>query len=89
MHDRLFADQRGLEVPSLKSSATTLGLNMSKFNQCLDSGTHQAAVQADLDQGERMGVNSTPTIYINGRSVIGAQPFEVFKSIIDEELAKK
>ncbi len=36
-----------------------------------------------------MGVNSTPTIYINGRAVIGAQPFEVFKSIIDEELAKK
>jgi protein-disulfide isomerase len=89
MHDRLFENPRALEVPALKSAATALGLNASKFNDCLDSNTYKAAVQADLDQGEKMGVNSTPTIYINGRVVIGAQPFEVFKSIIDEELAKK
>jgi protein-disulfide isomerase len=88
MHDRLFADQRALEVPALKNSATSLGLDMGTFNQCLDSGAHQSHVQADLDLGEKMGVNSTPTIYINGRAVIGAQPFEVFKAIIDEELAK-
>ena len=89
MHDRMFADQRALEVPALKDSATALGLNMPKFNQCLDSSTHHDIVQADLDLGEKMGVNSTPTIYINGRAVIGAQPWEVFKSIIDEELARK
>ena len=89
MHDRMFADQRALEVPALKDSATALGLNMPKFTQCLDSSTHHDIVQADLDLGEKMGVNSTPTIYINGRAVIGAQPWEVFKSIIDEELARK
>lgn len=89
MHDRLFADQRALGVPGLKTSATALGLNMPKFNQCLDSGTYRDMIQADLEQGEKMGVNSTPTIYINGRAVIGAQPFEAFKVVIDEELAKK
>jgi protein-disulfide isomerase len=89
MHDRLFSDQRALEVTGLKASASALGLNLAKFNACLESSTHKANVQADLDQGEKMGVNSTPTIYINGRAVVGAQPFGVFKSIIDEELAKK
>ena len=39
--------------------------------------------------GEQLGVNSTPTMYINGRAAIGAQPFEYFQSVIDEELAKK
>jgi protein-disulfide isomerase len=89
MHDRLFADQRALELPGLQASASALGLHLGTFNTCLSSSSHQANVRADLEQGERMGVNSTPTIYINGRAVIGAQPFEVFKSIIDEELAKK
>jgi protein-disulfide isomerase len=89
MHDRMFDNQRALEVPALKESAAALGLNMPKFNQCLDSSTHHDIVQADLEQGEKMGVNSTPTIYINGRAVIGAQPFDIFKSIIDDELAKK
>jgi protein-disulfide isomerase len=89
MHDRLFADQRALDVSGLKASAATLGLNVNTFNQCLDSSVHHAIVQEDLDLGEKMGVNSTPTIYINGRAVIGAQPFELFKSIIDEELARK
>ena len=39
--------------------------------------------------GDRMGVNSTPTLYINGRTLLGAMPFEMFKQVIDEELAKK
>ena len=89
MHDKLFSDQRALEAAGLKASAAALGLNMAKFNQCLDSGTYKAIVQEDLELGEKMGVNSTPTLYINGRAVVGAQPFEMFKSIIDEELAKK
>jgi len=42
-----------------------------------------------MAQGEKMGVNSTPTLYVNGRAVIGAMPFENFKTIIDEELSRK
>lgn len=89
MHDRLFGDQRALEVAKLKESALALGLDAASFNQCLDSGKHAATVVAGSTQGERMGVNSTPTLYINGRALIGAQPFEAFKQIIDEELSKK
>ena len=89
MHDQMFANQRALNVPELKQYAAALSLDATKFNQCLDSGKHAAVVAAGLAQGEKMGVNSTPTLYINGRALIGAQPFEAFKQIIDEELARK
>jgi len=89
LHDLMFANQRALNVPELKQYATTLGLDMAKFTPCLDSGKHAGLVASGLAQGEKMGVNSTPTLYINGRALIGAQPFEAFKQIIDEELARK
>ena len=44
--------------------------------------------RSDAAEGERIGVNSTPTFYINGRPLVGAQPFEAFKQVIDEELAR-
>jgi protein-disulfide isomerase len=88
MHDLMFADIAALSVPQLKQSAAKLGLNQSTFDQCLDSSKHQARVREGAAQGEALGVNSTPSIYINGRPLIGAQPFEVFKQAIDEELAK-
>ena len=89
MHDHLFANQRALNVPELKQYAVGLSLDAAKFNQCLDSGKHAGLVAAGTAQGEKMGVNSTPTLYINGRPLIGAQPFEAFKAVIDDELAKK
>ena len=88
MHDAMFANQRALEVPALKQYAGGVGLDMTKFNQCLDSGQYASKVAAGMAEGERLGVNSTPTLYINGRPVIGAQPFEVFKAAIDEELKR-
>ena len=89
MHDRLFANQQGLAVPSLKQTAAGLGLEAAKFDQCLDSGKYAASIAADMKEGEQLGVQSTPTMYVNGRAVVGAQPFEFFQSVIDEELAKK
>ena len=88
MHDVMFANQRSLQVPALKQAARALGIDGAKFDQCLDSGKHTANVRADYELGEKMGVSSTPTLYINGRPLIGAQPFEAFKQIIDEELAR-
>ena len=88
MHDAMFANQRALQVPALKQTARTLGLDGGVFDQCLDSGKHAANVRADYELGGQMGVNSTPTIYINGRPLVGAQPFEAFKQVIDEELAR-
>jgi protein-disulfide isomerase len=89
MHDAMFANQRNLHVPSLKQTARAIGLDGAAFDQCLDSGKWTKAVEEGNALGERMGVNSTPTLYVNGRAVIGAMPFENFKSIIDEELARK
>jgi protein-disulfide isomerase len=89
MHDAMFANQRALEVPALKQTARAIGLDGAVFDQCLDSGKWAAAVRSGTELGEKMGVNSTPTLYVNGRALIGAMPFENFKAIIDEELAKK
>lgn len=89
MHDAMFANQRALEVPTLKQQARALGLDGGAFDQCLDAGKHAAAVQAGIELGNQLGVNSTPSLYVNGRAVIGAMPFDVFKQIIDEELAAK
>ena len=86
MHDRMFADQRLLDVPSLKKSAEALGLNAQMFNQCLDSGKFADEIKEDMEQGDKLGVNSTPSMFVNGRPIVGAQPFEVFKTAIDEEL---
>ena len=88
MHDAMFVDIRKLQVPVLKQTARTLGIDGAAFDQCLDSGKHAAAVREDAQEGERIGVNSTPTFYINGRPLVGAQPFEAFKQVIDEELAR-
>jgi protein-disulfide isomerase len=89
MHDRMFANQQALQVPQLKEHATALGLEMPKFNECLDSGKYADAVKTDLAYGETLGVSSTPTLFVNGRPVVGAQPYEYFQSVIDEELARK
>ena len=89
MHDRLFADQSKLQVEALKQTASQLGLDAEKFNQCLDSSKYAAEVQKDVDEGARYGVNSTPAFFINGRLVVGAQPIEAFTQAIDEELARR
>jgi protein-disulfide isomerase len=88
MHDLMFADISALSVPQLKQGAAKLGLNQATFDQCLDAGQHEAAVKADYAGGEKLGVNSTPTLYVNGRPLIGAQPYDAFKQVIDEELQR-
>jgi protein-disulfide isomerase len=89
MHDAMFANQRALEVPGLKQTARAIGLDGAKFDQCLDSGKWAGVIGEGSALGDKMGVNSTPTLYVNGRALVGAMPFENFKSIIDEELTKK
>jgi len=89
MHDKLFANQKALEVPALKGYAKELGLDTGKFDKCLDSGEKAATVQADLADGKKVGVNGTPAFFINGVLLSGAQPFDEFKSVIDSELQAK
>lgn len=86
MHDRLFANQQALKVEQLRAHGAAIGLDPAAFNTCLDADKYQASIQADLAAGQKLGVNSTPSLFINGRLVMGAQPLEALKAIIDEEL---
>jgi protein-disulfide isomerase len=68
--------------------AGELGLDEARFAQCLESGQHTAAVQADLEQGISLGINGTPAFFLNGNFVSGAQPFSVFQGAIESLLAE-
>ena len=88
-HDLLFKNQRKLDVPDLKEYATSLGLDTSKFAKCLDGGKISASVQSDQAAGQAVGVSGTPAFFINGVMLSGAQPFEEFQRVIDQELASR
>jgi protein-disulfide isomerase len=85
-HDRLFARQSKLSDADLKEHAAELGLDAGKFNACVEAHRYKAQVEADIKDGDEAGVNGTPAFFINGRMLSGAQPFEAFKKIIDQEL---
>lgn len=86
MHDTLFDNQRALSVEDLKGYAGQLGLDQTKFDECLDSGAKAAVVKNDMAEGQAAGVSGTPAFFINGRLLSGAQPFEEFEKAIDAEL---
>jgi protein-disulfide isomerase len=88
-HDQLFGNQQALQPDDLKKYAANVGVDAGKFNACLDTSKHAERVRDDVAQGTTLGVNSTPTVFVNGRRVSGAQPYEVFTALIDEELARK
>ena len=85
-HDKLFGSET-LSDDVYKQYAQQLGLDMTKFNDCLSTHKYAQQIQADSDFATNLGINSTPTFFINGLAVIGAQPLETFKSVIDKELA--
>jgi len=72
----------------LKTAAQQAGLDMSGFDTCVSSGKYKAAVQKDIDQGKRLAVTGTPTFFVNGRPLIGAQPLDAFIRMIDDEVAR-
>ncbi len=88
MHDKLFANQVDLTRPALEKYAAQLGLDLVKFRAALDGHQGKARVDADLALGHQVGIEGTPNFFVNGRSVQGAQPFEEFKRIVDEEIAR-
>lgn len=88
MHDKLFEEGVNGGVGSFKQFASDIGLDTAKFNDCLDSGEMTSEVQEDFSEGSALGISGTPGFIINGKLVSGAQPFEVFKQIIDGELAR-
>ena len=70
----------------LVARAAELGLDLVRFERDLDSGRFKVIVQKDVAEGRRLGVTGTPTFFVNGRRLVGAQPLEVFKQVVEEEL---
>jgi predicted DsbA family dithiol-disulfide isomerase len=89
LHDAMFASQRELGVEQLKTKATGLGLDATRFNDCLDSGKLAARVASDLADGQKAGVTGTPAMFVNGRFISGAVPFQTLEKLIDDELSRK
>ncbi|VVC03333.1 Thioredoxin [Candidatus Burarchaeum australiense] len=88
-HDALFTNQGALDITSLKGYAALLGLNQTSFSDCLDGGLKVAAVEKDFQDGLALGIDGTPTFFINGQRHVGYMSFDAMKGIIDGELAKK
>ncbi len=88
MHDKLFANQGALERPALERYAEELHLDLAKFRAALDGDKFDKQIAEDQEEGTRLGANGTPTFFINGRQLVGAQPYERFAALIDEELKK-
>lgn len=87
-HNELFANQSKLDIKDLKALADKVGLKAKEFDTCLDQGKSKDAVAHDVSAGQKLGVTGTPSFFINGRLLVGDQPFNEFKTIIDEELAR-
>ncbi|HEY79967.1 MAG TPA: hypothetical protein EYP25_01945 [Anaerolineae bacterium] len=94
MHDKLFSERdKWNENPDvnnvMKQFAKELGLDEKPFNACFDSEKYKDEILADQQEGMAAGVQGTPAFFINGQFLSGAQPYEVFKQIIDQILASQ
>ena len=99
MHDRLFANQNALSPEALSKYAEALGLDMTQFKECLDSGKHAAQIKATMAEGQKAGITGTPgfffgSIEADGKvratgNLTGAVPYANFKDAIDEMLERE
>ncbi|MEC7526140.1 MAG: thioredoxin domain-containing protein [Myxococcota bacterium] len=88
-HDTLFENQRELTRENLEQWASQLrGINMAQFRAALDNDEHQEAIQQQQRLAQSLGASGTPSFFINGRNLRGAQPFPAFQAVIDAELER-
>jgi len=87
-HDKVFANQSAISDDDLKKYATEVGLNVEAFSTCFSSGKFRADVEKDAAEGSKVGVTGTPAFFVNGRFLSGAQPFDAFKNMIEDELKR-
>jgi len=86
MHGLLMGNQRALTDADLTAHATTLALDLDKWNTCRQDPAQAAEVNKDFEDGQKVGVSGTPAFFVNGIMLSGAVPFAQFKEIIDREL---
>lgn len=84
-HEKLFSSD-ALGNSTYLQYAQDLGLNMSSFESCVNDRKYQQAVDADLNFAVDLGIRSTPTFFVNGLAIVGAQPLDVFQQVIEKEL---
>jgi protein-disulfide isomerase len=89
MHDALFNSQPKLEDADIEAAAKSIpGVDVAKVMDAVKTNKWKEEIQKDIDQAEELKVQGTPHSFINGRVVNGAQPYEKFKKVVDEEIAK-
>ncbi|MFQ5914785.1 MAG: DsbA family protein [Nitrospinota bacterium] len=98
MHDFIFVNQHAIKVEDLKGYARRIGLNIETFNTCLDTNRYSEEVRKDREAGRKAGVRRIPSFVLGrttdngkivGRFISGAQPYEVFKSALEDLLTKR
>jgi protein-disulfide isomerase len=100
MHDQLFTNSTALEMADLVRYATTLNLDLLKFQECMDSGRNANEIRKDLMEGQRAGVRGTPSFLIGMsegeaskikvlKLIRGAQPYPMFKEALDSLLTSQ
>ena len=90
-HDKLFAEQAAensgaFNQDNLKRFANELGLDSEQFNQCLDSNEYQAKVEQEVAQAQRLGIRSTPTVFVNGQMIENGSVYQVLQTAIEQAL---
>jgi protein-disulfide isomerase len=88
-HDVLFKNAPKAGPQDLGRYAERVGLDIARFERCVSDRLHRGTVQRDVEDGFRLGITATPTYFINGRPLSGAQPIDAFVRIIEEELAAR
>jgi protein-disulfide isomerase len=84
-HDSLF-DTKRLQMSDLREQATTLKLDMTRFNQCMDSGEEAAAVKKDGQEAQRLGLSGTPSFFVNGHFMSGSIGYTKLRDTVLQEL---
>jgi len=87
-HDLAFANQQQLTAESFEAWAGKAGLDVARFKSAVATAAGKARIEADMALGNQVGASGTPTLFVNCRKIVGAQPFDVFKTVVDEELKK-
>ncbi|MCU0682641.1 MAG: thioredoxin domain-containing protein [Polyangiaceae bacterium] len=87
-HDKLFASAPALEDADLERIAGEVGLDGAKVKDAIAKDKYRATMEADQNLADDLNAAGTPHFFVNGRRIEGAQPFEKFKTIVDEELKK-